>query len=75
MSWKGIFYCVPSEPSDEEGVDRMDEDEAPPAKPADPNDLSIYKLDEYDNEVADTGIFSLDVFSTMTDLFSSGGSF
>jgi hypothetical protein len=33
----------------------MDEDTRPPTQ-SDPNDLSAYNLDEYDNEAADTGI-------------------
>ncbi|KIJ51426.1 hypothetical protein M422DRAFT_224020 [Sphaerobolus stellatus SS14] len=50
-------------PSDEEGEgeqgdDAMDEDKEPPAEAAqkDPNDLSIYKLEEYDNDAEDTAV-------------------
>ena len=35
--------------------DRMDEDKVPPMQ-SDPNDLSAYNLDDYDNEAADTGM-------------------
>lgn len=37
-----------------EDVDRMEEDTIPPTQ-SDPNDLSAYKLDEYDNDAADAG--------------------
>lgn len=32
--------------------DKMDQDPIPPPKKADPNDLSVYNLDEYDKEEA-----------------------
>jgi hypothetical protein len=40
--------------------DHMDEDVNVdgPVKPRDPNDLSAYKLDEYDEEGAGTGMFA-----------------
>ena len=48
-----------SEISDEDkqdpGNDRMDEDTIPP-KQANPDDLSVYNLDNYDNEASDTGM-------------------
>ncbi|KAF8589460.1 transductin family protein/WD-40 repeat family protein [Ramaria rubella] len=39
-----------------EGEDRMDEDGLSPVAPSDPNDLSAYKLDDYDNEATDTAV-------------------
>jgi len=53
-----MHFSYSSENSDEDKQDskedRMDEDTLPTQ--SDPNDLSAYNLDDYDNEAADTGI-------------------
>jgi hypothetical protein len=54
-----IFVVEPVKISGKPGDDRVDEDidmEAS-AKPQDPNDLSAYKLDEYDEEGTSGGLW------------------
>lgn len=55
-----------SEPSDDEDVDKMEQDTEAPAVQQDPNDISIYNLDEYDNEPTEISKISRLVLACQT---------
>lgn len=61
--WVLICNLSLSEEEDEDAMD-VDSEPKPKPKPRNPDDLSEYNLDDYDNEVKTAGAFSLSYFQS-----------